>query len=173
MVDSKGGAYVTGETFSSVFTVTPKAFQKSFKGPVGSTDGFVFKIATVAADLAVSNVAPSTVNSGANLSYSITTTNIGPDIAVAVSVSDPVPAGTTFVSLVSSAGTCTTPKIGGTGSVVCKNITLHKGNSVNIILTVNVNAPPMTHISDTARATSTIFDPDTAKNSPKALTTVN
>ena len=115
-LDKQGSAYVTGLTFSSVFTVTSTAFQKVFKGPNGSTDGFVFKIATVAADLAVKNNAPSTINSGSNLPYSITVTNDGPDTATGVSVSDAVPVGTTFVSLASTSGTCSTPAVGGTGT---------------------------------------------------------
>ena len=172
-VDKQGSAYVTGLTFSSVFSVTSTAFQKVFKGPNGGTDGFVFKIATVAADLAVKNSAQTTVNSGSNLPYSITVTNDGPDTATGVSVSDSIPAGTTFVSLVSSAGTCSTPAVGGTGSIICKNITLNKGSSVSLTLTVKVNAPSTTVISDTVKATSPVFDPNSANNSAKVLTTVN
>src|SRR5690349_16557082 len=98
---------------------------------------------------------------------------MGPIPRPVLSVSDSVPVGTTFVSLASSLGNCSTPAVGGTGSIVCKNITLNKGSSVNLTLTVKVNAPSTTVISDTAKATSPVFDPNAKNNSAKVLTTVN
>src|SRR5262249_17790491 len=60
------------------------------------------------ADLSVTMFAnPSPVLSGANLTYSITASNAGPNTAANVTFTDVVPAGTTFQSITPAA--CATP----------------------------------------------------------------
>ena len=49
---------------------------------------------------------PKPVTAGDNLTYTLEATNNGPSVASSVTVSDPLPAGTTFVSVTPSAGTC-------------------------------------------------------------------
>lgn len=61
---------------------------------------------------------PDPVIEDSNLTYTITVSAVG--TANDVAVSDPLPAGLTFVSLSASAGwSCTTPAIGGSGTVSC------------------------------------------------------
>src|SRR5262249_21926975 len=69
-------------------------------------------------DLAVVKTGPATVTAGTDLTYTLTLTNNGPSDAQTVSLTDAVPAGTTFVSATPAPGfTATTPAVGGTGTI--------------------------------------------------------
>ena len=68
---------------------------------------------------------PDPVVAGTNLTYTITVTNAGPDDAFNASLTDMIPANTTFVSVAAQAGwTITSPAVGGTGSVTATRSTL-------------------------------------------------
>ena len=64
------------------------------------------------ADLSVDKSCPPSIVKGNNVSYTINVTNNGPDTATMVFLDDTIPPGTTFVSAVSSQGTCNAP-VGG------------------------------------------------------------
>jgi uncharacterized repeat protein (TIGR01451 family) len=80
----------------------------------------------LSADLGVSvAAAPDPVRAGSDLVYTVTAQNLGPDPAGTVSLSDPLPTGTTFVSLTAPGGwSCATPAVGATGTVTCSIATL-------------------------------------------------
>lgn len=127
------------------------------------------------ADLSVAKTdSPDPVVVGTNLTYTITVTNSGPDAAPNASMSDTLPAGTTFVSLASPAGwSCTTPAVGATGTVSCSNASFAVGSAV-FTLTVSV-APGVasgTVLSNTASVSSATGDPVTDNNSATTTTTV-
>jgi uncharacterized repeat protein (TIGR01451 family) len=165
-VDSKGGVYITGE--SNALTVTPGAFQQA-EG--GGDDAFVMKIATVASDLQLTNAAPTSVDSGAELTYTITAANNGPDPAGNVSVIDNVPAGTTFASVSSTSGTCTSPAVGATGKVTCSIGALAVSDTAIVTLKVNVTAAKGKVIQDTAVISFAGFD-SAASDTATAKTSV-
>jgi uncharacterized protein len=127
------------------------------------------------ADLAITKTdAPDPVTAGANLTYTITVTNNGPDAAATASWNDTLPAGTTFVSLSAVAGwSCTTPAVGAAGTVSCSNPSFPVGSSA-FTLTVAIDSAVAggTVLSNTAAATSVTGDPSTANNSATATTTV-
>ena len=59
------------------------------------------------ADMVITKVgSPNPVVAGNHLTYTLEATNRGPSLATDVTVSDPLPAETTFVSVTTSAGTC-------------------------------------------------------------------
>ncbi len=127
------------------------------------------------ADLAVAKVdSPDPVTAGTNLTYTITVTNSGPDPADTVSLSDTLPAGTTFVSLASPGGwSCTTPAVGAGGAVSCSLASFAVGSGV-FTLTVNV-APGVlagTVLTNSATAASTTADGTPGNESGTATTTV-
>jgi uncharacterized repeat protein (TIGR01451 family) len=168
-VDSEGSVYVTGQT--NALTVTPGAFQQTFGGYY---DAFVIKVATIASDLEVTNSAPTSVDTGSNLTYVITGSNNGPDAATKVVISDTVPNGSTFVSVTTTSGTCTSPKVGGTGKVSCTASSLADSAMFTVTLTVNVDAAAGKTISDTAEISSADgYDPKSANNSAVAKTKVD
>lgn len=110
---------------------------------------------------------------GSNIFYGISAGNSGPDPAVSVTLSDPLPANTTFVELQGPAGwTCTTPAVGTTGTVTCTISSLGSGASTSLQLAVNVNAstPGGSIISNTATITSTTTDPNPGNNADTNLT---
>jgi len=63
---------------------------------------------------------PDPVQPGGTISYGLTMQNAGPNIALDAMLSNPLPAGTTFVAITAPAGwTCTTPSVGSSGTVSC------------------------------------------------------
>jgi photosystem II stability/assembly factor-like uncharacterized protein len=91
----------------------------------------------LAGDLALSlSIAPDLAVPGSMLALAFTLANTGPSTAGA-SVTAPIPAGTTFQSVVAADWTCTTPAVDDTGAVVCSRPTVPIGNGV---VTVNVRA---------------------------------
>lgn len=126
------------------------------------------------ADLAITNVSvPPTANAGQNVMYTITATNNGPSLAAAVSVTDTLPAGAAFVSLSSPAGwSCTTPAVGGTGTVNCTSASFAPGAAMfNLTLAISSAFAPGP-LSDTANVSSATADPNGGNNSATATTTV-
>jgi uncharacterized repeat protein (TIGR01451 family) len=159
-IDSQNSVYVTGVT--NGLTVTTGAFQQN---EAGGYEAFATKIATVAADVQVTNSAAATVPTGTQLTYTITALNNGPDAATKVVVTNAVPVGTTFASVFSSPGSCTSPGVGDTGAVRCTIGTLASSATATVTLTVNVTAAKGHEIKDTARVSATPFDINTTNNS--------
>lgn len=124
-------------------------------------------------DVAVTKTdTPDPVTAGSNVVYTIGVTNNGPSDAATVSLSDPLPSGTTFVSLVSPGGwSCTTPAVGSTGTVSCSG-SIVASATATFSLTVATNiASPATTLTNVATVTAA-NDPNGANNSSTAQTTV-
>jgi uncharacterized repeat protein (TIGR01451 family) len=98
--------------------------------PNASADLIVFKSAS-----------PDPTVPGANLTYSIRVQNCGPSAAVNVSLSDPIPAGTTFVSASQTSGptfVLSTPSVGGGGTFTATLASMSSGAVATFQLVVNV-----------------------------------
>lgn len=128
------------------------------------------------ADLAVTKTdTPDPVPAGQDLTYTIVVTNNGPATAVGVTLTDVVPASTTFRSVSTPAGwSCTTPSVGGTGTVSCALASLPSGqpSAVTLRVRVAVGATVGSTITNTASVSSTVADPVPGNNSATATTTV-
>ena len=95
------------------------------------------------ADVSVAKTGPANAVPGGAISYSITVANAGPSDALAVALNDPLPPGTTFLSLVQATGplfTCFTPVVGSGGVVTCSIALLAAGASADFTLEVAVPA---------------------------------
>src|SRR5258708_30828234 len=103
-------------------------------------------------------------------------TNNGSSVANAVQLSDNLPVGTHFVSLIQSSGpafTCTAPAVGAAGTVNCSIAALAAGANAAFVLTVDTaGAPTGAQVVNTASATSTTNDPNAANNTASATVTL-
>jgi uncharacterized repeat protein (TIGR01451 family) len=185
LVDVPGGArpvtvenVLTGCTDTATFqyqlpcvvaTATPTATATGTPPPTGTPTPTPIP----GADLVVTKGdAPDPVASTANVTYTVVVTNNGPGSATNVTVTDPLPNGTTFVSCGPSLGSCMSPNVGETGTVTANIGTLGPGASATVTVVANVNAGAGTTISNTATASSSTADPNLTNNSSTATTSV-
>lgn len=110
--------------------------------------------------------APDPLFVGQNLTYTIIVTNNGPSSASAVTVTDTLPAGATYVSATPSVGSCS-----GTSTVSCNLGTL--ANAASATVTIVVTATAAGTLNNTASVSSTTGDPNPGNNSSSTSTTVN
>ena len=118
---------------------------------------------------------PDRVEPGSSVTYAIVVINDGPHAAADATLTDVLPAGTTFLSLARPAGwSCTTPVVGAGGTVQCDRSALAAGVAQHFTLVVAIGrgVAPGTEIANTATAGSAAPDPDTADRSATARTTV-
>ncbi|WP_027460479.1 DUF11 domain-containing protein [Deinococcus murrayi] len=126
----------------------------------------VLMATTTTADLSVTKSAPATQQGAGTLTYTITASNAGPHEAYNVVVSDPLPAGVTFVS---ASG-------GGSYDAATRRVTWTTGKflpntSQNYTVTVTVPNAAATY-QNTVSVSSGSFDPNSANNSASASTVV-
>ncbi|MGE5815574.1 MAG: DUF11 domain-containing protein, partial [Acidobacteriota bacterium] len=140
----------------------------------------VRSVVSMQADLSVTKSAPSSVLSGASLAYTLVASNNGVDAtrstASQVTISDPIPAGTTFASVSAPTGwSCQTPSPGNGGTITCTKATMGPGETATLTVVVNVACatPDGTLIANTATiGASSPPDPDLSNNSATATVTV-
>ncbi len=118
------------------------------------------------ADLALTKLAPADLIVGSNISFTITVTNLGPETALNVTVSDPLPAGLTFASALSTSGSVT--NLGGT--VVAALGDLAPDHGAMITIKAVPGAPGW--ITNTALLSTGSNDTNTSNNAATALTQV-
>ncbi len=91
--------------------------------------------------LSVAGHGPQSANDGSNITYSYLITNNGAGVANNVTLKSVLPDNTTFVSVTPPAGiTCTTPSVGGTGTVTCNVGSLNPSAGTTVLITVNINS---------------------------------
>ncbi len=145
---------------------------------VGAVTMDTNQISTAEADLSLTKTAAAgPVLAGDTIAYTITVANAGPSDSQAVSMSDIVPANTTFVSDAQTSGptfTLTSPAVGGTGTITGTIGTLALGASASftVVVLVTPSTPTGTIISNTANVTAATFDPNLANNSQTVTTNV-
>ncbi|MGA8806743.1 MAG: Calx-beta domain-containing protein [Thermoanaerobaculia bacterium] len=128
------------------------------------------------ADLLVSKSAPESVSAGDKIDYSVFVFNSGPSTANSVTVTDTLPAGTTFLALNASTTlfSCTTPAVGSGGTVSCTTAAFEDESETTFTISVKTSpSAPSGQISNTATITSATSDPDTSNNSSTAITGID
>ena len=117
---------------------------------------------------------PHTSLPGGQVVYTLEVTNAGPNAAVNAVMTDPLPGGTTFVSLVSPGGwSCTTPAVSANGTVSCSNASFAVGTQT-FTLTVQLDAglAPHSTIHNIATITSSSADIKPENNRDDEVTVV-
>lgn len=120
-------------------------------------------------DLTITKVgSPDPVEPGANVTYTVTVTNQGPDIAMDAVLADTLPLGASLVSVTPPPGwTCAAPA----GSVSCATPCLEVG--VPQTFTIVVASPPCSQgaLTNLAAVSAATADPNGANNNASATVT--
>jgi len=144
-----------------------------FGRPFANHDPIFFRVCVGEADLAITKTdSPDPVITGNDLTYTVTVNNNGPDTATSVTVTDNLPAETTFVSCSSTGGgVC-----GGSGNnrtVTFASLASGQSETITFVANVSCSVADGTAISNTASVSSFTPDPDVANNSATASTTAS
>ncbi len=127
-------------------------------------------LATMADDAVTNTASPNPVIAGNNITYTQVVSNNGPAASPNITLTESLPANTTFVSASGPAGwTCTF-----TTTITCSAATLASGANATITVVVKVIAGTAagTVISDVVSVVSGIEDPNTTNNNATANVTV-
>src|SRR5260221_3881462 len=125
-------------------------------------------------DLTISKSGPSVANADTDVPYDISILNLGPDDSATVTLTDAIPAGMTFVSLVQNTGpafSCSDPGVGNNGTVTCTVAALLNGATADFTLTVHIApaTPPNTFFTNIA-SVACATDPSPENDSSTAVT---
>src|SRR6185436_1854598 len=121
------------------------------------------------ADLLVVKTGPDSATADTDVTYTVSVTNLGPDDSAAISLSDPIPPGMTFVSATPPG--CATPAAGSGGTITCAIATLTAGSSVDYTFVFHIppaTAPGTTFVNIATASSAT--DPSEENNSGLAAT---
>jgi uncharacterized repeat protein (TIGR01451 family) len=121
---------------------------------------------SASASIQVAVTQPQPVAAGANFDYVINVSNEGPDDALNMTLTFPLPSGVFFQSAAAAAGwSCTNPSVGTNGTVTCTAPTLAPGTASFTITASTAPTAPAGTYSTTATVTSTTPDPSDNDNS--------
>jgi uncharacterized repeat protein (TIGR01451 family) len=164
-LDGIGAVYLTGETNSNQGNFPIKGELDRIQNL--GFDVFVAKFCvTTCADVSVTKSdTPDPVTVGTNVTYTMTITNNGPDIATDVELTDTLPGAVTLVSATPSAGSCT-----GTSIIVCDLGSLANGASATVIIVVGTTA--IGTLTNTASVSLAETDTDPSNNVEREHTVV-
>ena len=143
-------------------TVSPTQFvTATATDPDGNTSEF----SEIDADLSVSEQASaSTVPVGQDVTFTATVTNGGPFAAPGIVLSDPLPAGFSFVSATGGA----TPQNGAL-SIPLNTLPVGASTTVTVVLQATTEGGPFTNSMSVA---SSVIDPNTANNTATASASI-
>jgi uncharacterized repeat protein (TIGR01451 family) len=122
-----------GSTHTDVVTVTGHDDDQQ---PVTAHDDATVAITPLIDLYVTKDDLPDPVQVNGQLTYTIVVGNNGPDAATQVTLADPLPVGTTFVSVATTQGSCT-----GGALISCNLGTIAKGATVTITLVVTAQQP--------------------------------
>jgi len=147
-------------------------------GDLDALDNTATDIANVvsSADLSITDAgSPNPVAAGGNITYAQVVTDNGPSAADNATLFEAIPANTTFVSMAVPAGwSCATPGVGGTGNIVCNNVSMAAVTSSSFTLVVKVNSSTAngTIIMGVVSVSSSVSDPNPSNNTASVSTEV-
>jgi hypothetical protein len=146
-------------------------------GAPSSATGTILNDDAIDVEITAKTDAPDPVCVGANITYTIGFRNNASAAAPNATVSDTIPANTTFVSATLPAGWSRGDSVvaGGTGTLMFTNPSVAGGGTASFTVVVKVNAGTTggTIISNTATASSDVVDNVPGNNSKTATTTVD
>jgi uncharacterized repeat protein (TIGR01451 family) len=151
-----------GSTHTDVVTVDG---HDDDENPVSAHDDATVTITPLIDLYVTKDDLPDPVQLNGRLTYTIVVGNNGPDAATEVTLADPLPVDTTFVSVSTTKGTCT-----GGALISCSLGTVAKGETVTITLVVTANKAGT--ITNTVTVVGKEPESNTANNRATAPTLV-
>jgi uncharacterized repeat protein (TIGR01451 family) len=131
-----------------------------------NTSTAVTQVGNAPADLGITKTpSPGPYGTGGTLTYTLVVTNNGPNAASGVTVTDTLPAGTTFQSS-TPAGVCS-----GTTTITCNAGTVANGGTATFTLTITLPSTPGP-ITNTATVTAAPQNPDANPSNNTAMSTI-
>ena len=136
---------------------------------LGNNTSSVSTGVTASADVSLTKTGPASAVAGSDVTYTLAVANDGPSDAAGITVTDQLPAGSTFVAASGAGWSCSNA---GDVSVTCTRASIGTRTSAPAI-SVTVTAPAQAGtLLNTASVASTTADPDTSNNADSASTTV-
>ena len=162
-----------GTTVANTPSVSSSTSDPDTSNNSGSTGSASITVQNKSDLFVTTNANLTAVKSGATLVYTAIVTNLGPFQASAVTLDDPVPALSTFVSMNAGGASCTAPAAGQVGTVTCNFGNMASGATATVTITVKISGSTnKTSITNTAVASSPNFDPNPANNSATVTTQI-
>jgi len=155
----------TGTLLPTGESVTVSVLNTS-TGCQASGPAFAYQLPCGVADLALSKSGPASVSVGGSVTYTLTVSNSGGAAAANVTLTDTLPALTTFVSCTPSQGTCS-----GGATVTAAMGTIPAGGAATLTIQITVQGVPRT-MTNNATVTTTTTEPNLTNNSASFSTTV-
>jgi len=120
-----------------------------------------------AADLAITKTLDTaTLVAGLPVTFTVTATNNGPQVATGVTVSDPVPAGLTGVTATATGASCT---VAATVTCTVPDMTVGQSVPIQVTGTLQPSRDPGTSLTNTASITGSRTDPNPGNNSATVI----
>jgi uncharacterized repeat protein (TIGR01451 family) len=138
--------------------------------PSTPVDASVTSVITRSANLSVTKSVASgyTVVAGSPTRWELAVTNAGPSTAESVVISDPLPAGATFVAASVPGGSCSF----AAGTVTCSVPAMLVGQVARVTVDAALSTTLVGALTNTATVTAATPDPDSANNSAGVTSTV-
>lgn len=158
----------TAGTISNTATVDGPLTDPNPSNDSDSEQTTVSPIPATSTDLAITKTgSPANPLVGEQLTYSLSVTNNGPDPATGVAVTDPLPAGLSFVSATASQGSC----VNQAGTVTCNLGSL--ADDATATATIRVTPQTAGSVSNSASVAGAQIDPIAANNTDGETTQVD
>ena len=161
-----GSAVAESTTYSNTASVTDRTYDPDQSNNTSSDDVTV----TTSADLQIVKRLTGTIVAGRNATYTLDVNNLGPSVSRgAITVTDSVPDGTTFVSATGSGWICAESG----GVITCDHAAdLPTDSSAGqITVVVLVDSGRATDVVNSASVTGPTTDPDSSNNTDDVTTT--
>lgn len=166
-------AITDGATLANTPSVTSSTPDPDTTNNSGSAGSAIITVQNKSDLLVTTQSNVDVINFGGTLTYTVTVTNLGPFQASAVTLVDPLPAESIFLSMNSGGASCAAPPPAMGGTVTCNFGNMASGASATVSFTVRVSKLPIpASTTNTAVVSSPNFDPNPANNSATVKTLV-